>query len=156
MVNIILDDNFTIRVTKLVDDKQYDFSELQFYIPNTFNDSYICVYIIGDNKIAEIIPLQFVSNYNSYKIYKISYNNKIRISSGKISLKIIVISDNICTQSVNSVDLQIIVDSYNISHKLLVMKEFEKYIQTMYEKILNLTNLNIKISEDLLKGSDNV
>lgn len=153
-MNIIINENYEIKSISHCADKKYDLSELWFYIPNIFNCCSIYI-SLSQGSLIDIIPLQFIKTHNSHKVYKFNYSNRLRIPSGVANFKIMLVDqNNNCNISVNGIDIDILVDNYDISHKLSIIKELETSIQGLYEKIVSITNMNIEMYEKLNKDGD--
>lgn len=151
MANILLNEDYSIRTTKLNQTDIYDISKLLFYIPNTFNNMNVFILLKDSIGMVDIIPLQYSGNQSSYKIYKVNYSNQVRIKSGTVTLSIITFNhkNNSCSISTGNIEFNISVENYKIGHQLAISQELNLYIKDVLEKIMKLTDINIDIYEKI-------
>lgn len=150
LANIILKEYYSINAAKINYNDTYDLSELFFYIPNKFNNSYIFI-LITDSTINDIIPLQYDSICHSYKIYRVKYDNQIRVKSGKLKIRILVFNDKEMdiSMSKESIEINCTVENYKLAHQLAITMEINSALTETYNKIVELTNMNISIYEKI-------
>lgn len=149
-LNILINEDYSIKTTQFESKKVYDLSELLFFIPNIFNCCSIFILITDSVGVNDIIPLQFTGNYKNYKNYKINYSNSIRIKSGKIKIKILLIDSQ--TNELNVSECfycDICIDNYKIAHHLVITNELNTNIKNIYDKILRLTEINTDIYDNI-------
>lgn len=150
MANIIkLDNDLNIYTPKLSANNVYDISDLSFYIDNDFNNMSLYVLLIDSNNVSDIVPLTFVDISGNYKIFQLNHTANIRVSSGLIALKIILINKDKVITSNESITLNLSVENFAVYHQLFVTRELSENINSIYNKIIEMTKLNIDISEKI-------
>ena len=154
-MNIILNDN-TIRTTKFNKEETYELSDINIYIPNDQNHTN--AYIILKNKscIYDIIPIELSEKTTTHKKYRITYTNPIRISSGEVEIKVLLldIENNYSCIISDNLICNINIDNYKISHQTIISEQLGKTVAKTYDKIRELTEMNIEIYGKILNGSD--
>ena len=85
-MNIILNEDYSLRTTKMSQSEIYDLSDINFFIPNKFNSCNVFTILTNSVGLTEIIPLNFIENSHSYKKYKVTYSNSIRVDSGEMEI----------------------------------------------------------------------
>ena len=154
-MNIILNRDYTLRTTKMKEETEYGLSDIDIFIPNSFN-SYNCfLCLINNIGLTDIVPIEFVENSSSYKKYKISYSNPIRINSGETKIKIILVDseNHSVIISAGNVLCNLDIENYKIGHQMTVISDTNSSIQNMYNKIQELTKMNIDIYEKIVEAS---
>lgn len=150
ILNIILNDN-TIRTTKFNKEETYELSDINIYIPN--DQKHTNAYIILKNQqgIYDIIPIELVEKTTTHKRYKITYTNPIRIPSGEIEIKVLLldIENNYSCIISDNLICNINIDNYRIAYQTVISEQLGNSIKTMYEKINQLTEMNINIYEEM-------
>lgn len=150
MTNIILMDNLNIRATSFNAKNTYGLEELLFYIPNKMNGVNIYLMVIDAAGTKDIVPLQFVGTHNEYKKYKINYAASIRCKSGACQLHILTVDSK--TNSIDTsgkMDIQLNVENYRLMRQLYIVNELNNTMSGMYEKMLQMTEMNIDLYEKM-------
>lgn len=156
-MNIILNEDYSLRATKMSQSELYDLSDINFFIPNKFNSCNVFTILTNSVGLTEIIPLNFIENNNSYKKYKVTYSNSIRVDSGEMEIKIVLIDSNsheVCISSGNKVFCNITVDNYKITHQVAIINELNLSVYELYKKIEQMTEMNIDIYEKIVGVSN--
>lgn len=150
MANIIIDDKLNIRTTQFKNDELYSFSDLFFYVSDRYNNYGVYLIVSNTNNVSDIIQLDYYNCANGYKIYTINYNKKTRIQSGDCKISILLLDNNIsqCYTS-QSMNVNINIENYQLSHQLCITKEISQTIDSLYNKIIELTNMNINLYEKI-------
>ena len=150
MTNIILMDNLNIRATSFNAKNTYGLEELLFYIPSKMNGLGVYLMIVDSAGTRDIVPLQFDGIHNEYKKYKINYAASIRSKSGECQLYILTVDSK--TNSINTsgkMDIQLSVENYKLMRQLYIVNELNTSMGSMYEKMLNMTEMNIDLYEKM-------
>lgn len=150
MANIILMDNLNIRTTSFNAKSTYGLEELLFYVPTKMNGVNAYVMIVDSTGTKEILPIQFAGSHNEYKKYKINCSAAIRIKSGPCQIYVLTIDPN--TNLINTstkMDIQISIENYKLMHQLYIVSELNNSVSNMYEKIVNMTEMNIELYEKM-------
>lgn len=150
MTNIILMDNLNIRATSFNAKSTYGLEELLFYVPTKMNGINVYVMIVDSAGTKEILPLQFAGAHNEYKKYKINCSASIRIKSGPCQIYVLTIDPNTNLISTSTkMDIQITIENYKLMHQLYIVSELNSSIGSMYEKMVNMTEMNIELYEKM-------
>lgn len=155
-MNVILNEDYTLKTTKMSQSESYDLSDINFFIPNKFNSCNVFVVLINSVGLTDIVPLNFIENSNSYKKYKITYSNSIRVDSGEIELKIVLVDSNgreIYISSGDKLICNIAVDNYKIARQVAITNELSSSVYELYKKIEQMTEMNIDIYEKITEVS---
>ena len=155
-MNVILNEDYTLKTTKMSQSESYDLSDINFFIPNKFNSCNVFVVLINSVGLTEIIPLNFIENSHSYKKYKVTYSNSIRVDSGEIEIKIVLVDSNsheVYISSGNKLICNITVDNYKIAHQVATTNELSSLVSDLYKKIERMTEMNIDIYEKIMEVS---
>lgn len=155
-MNIILNKDCTLRITKFNRDNTYELSDIDFYIPNELNYSNLYVILTSKLGVYDIIPIELFERTATYRKYKITYNNPIRINSGDVEVKLLLIDVNKNYSSIISNDLvcSVNIDNYRIAYQTVISEQVSNNVAKTYDKIKKLTEMNIEIYEKVLKGSE--
>ncbi len=156
-MNIILNEDYTLRTTNMSQSKIYDLSDINFFIPNKFNSCNVFTILTNSVGLTEIIPLNFIENSNSHKKYKVTYSNSIRVDSGEIEIKIVLVdlnSHEVCISSGNKLICNITVDNYKIARQVAITNELSLLVSDLYKKIEQMTEMNIDIYEKIMEVSN--
>lgn len=150
MGNVILNTDLTVRTTKLQPSNQLD--ELLFYIPSEYNAFDIFLLLKDENNNSDVIPLIYSKLNNNYKIYTIQCSNELKIRDGlcKVALLMMGVDSGDCRISEYST-IHLKMDKYNVLHKTYISRQLESYVAEMYDKIVQITNMNIEIYERISK-----
>ena len=152
-MNIILNEDYSLRTTKMSQSEIYDLSDINFFIPNKFNSYNVFAILTNSVGLTEIIPLNFIENSHSYKKYKVTYYNSIRVDSGEMEIKIVLVDSNsheVYISSGNKVFCNITVDNYKIARQVAITNELSLSVQELYKKIEQMTEMNIDIYEKIV------
>ena len=156
-MNIILDEDYSLRATKMSQSELYDLSDINFFIPNKFNSCNVFTILTNSVGLTEIIPLNFIENSHSYKKYKVTYSNSIRVDSGEIEIKIVLVDSNsheVYISSGNKLICNITVDNYKIARQVAITNELSLLVSDLYKKIEQMTEMNIDIYEKIMEVSN--
>lgn len=154
-MNIILNEDYTMRVTKMDNSATYDLSEIGIYIPVAFSSSDCFLYLTDEDGLTDVVPLEYEENSLSYKRYKVTYKNPIRVKSGKMIIKIVLFdtATHLVNTSIgNEIVCSLNIDNYAVCHRLAVVSELNLYIANIYDKIQKLTEMNIEIYEKIVEA----
>lgn len=152
-MNIILNEDYSLRTTKMSQSELYDLSDINFFIPNKFNSCNVFIALINSVGLTDIIPLNFTENSQSYKKYKVTYTNSIRVQSGTVKIKIILVDSNNHSVIISCGDVtcNITIENYKIGHQVAIIYELNTSMQNMYLKMQELTEMNIDIHEKIME-----
>lgn len=152
MGNIVLDNNNEIRANRLSSDNN-DISDIEFYIPVDYNYDSIKVLIFDKDNIYDVCSLIKLDERTNYSVCKLDFSSTIRISSGDCSVGLIRIdTKNHTCYTTNFLDINLNVKSYAASHLTFVSTELSNSISELYQKIVSMTDLNIKIYDKINGG----
>lgn len=150
MANIILMDNLNIRATSFNAKSTYGLEELLFYIPSKMNGLGVYLMIVDSAGTRDIVPLQFDGIHNEHKKYKINYAASIRSKSGECQLYILTVDSK--TNAINTsgkMSIQLSIENYKLMRQLYIVNELNISMGSMYEKMLNMTEMNIDLYEKM-------
>lgn len=155
-MNIILNEDNSLRTTKFNSDKTYELSDMNIYIPNDVTYTNIYIVLINKLGINDIIPLELSERTATHKKYRFTYTNPIRINSGEVEIKLLLIDvDNNYSSIVSDeIKCNINIDNYQICYQTVISEQLGNSIKSMYEKIKQLTEMNIEIYDKIMKGSE--
>jgi len=146
-MNIIFDiKTNNLKTVKFSSDATYNLEDINFYIANGQGKYVYC------NIKDEVISLQeMISENVNYQKYKISTKEPISIENGRYGLRVLYIGDTDAGIS-QAVDMNINVDSFNLVSKLSLITEISQDIQSKYNKILEMTQMNIEMYKEFAGG----
>lgn len=155
-MNIILNEDNSLRTTKFNSDKTYELSDMNIYIPNDVTYTNIYIVLINKLGINDIIPLELSERTATHRKYRFTYTNPIRINSGEVEIKLLLIDvDNNYSSIVSDeIKCNINIDNYQICYQTVISEQLGNSIKSMYEKIKQLTEMNIEIYDKIMKGSE--
>lgn len=155
-MNIILNEDNSLRTTKFNSDKTYELSDMNFYIPNDVTYTNIYIVLINKLGINDIIPLELSERTATHNKYRFTYTNPIRINSGDVEVKLLLMDVNNNYSSIVSGDLacSVNIDNYRIAYQTIISEQVSNNVAKTYDKIKELTEMNIEIYEKVLKGSE--
>lgn len=155
-MNIILNEDNSLRTTKFNSDKTYELSDMNIYIPNDVTYTNIYIVLINKLGINDIIPLELSERTATHKKYRFTYTNPIRINSGEVEIKLLLIdADNNYSSIVSDeIKCNINIDNYQICYQTVISEQLGNSIKSMYEKIKQFTEMNIEIYDKIMKGSE--
>ena len=157
-MNIILNEDYSLRTTKMSQSEIYDLSDINFFIPNKFNSYNVFAILTNSVGLTEIIPLNFIEIVISYKKYKVTYSNSIRVDSGEMEIKIVLVDSNsheVYISSGNRLICNIAVDNYKIARQVAITNELSLSVYELYKKIEQMTEMNIDIYERIMGEATN-
>lgn len=145
VLNIIYDDNKnTLRTTKFSESSQYNLEDILFYVPlNCETNNY--AYING----TEIVKLELREIATNYRIFSVPLDRSINLENGISTIRLICLDDTEVSISKNDLTINISVDNYNLGNQLSVIEDLSKDITRKYQKIMELTQMNINIYQDM-------
>lgn len=146
MPNIIFDGERKIRFTDMDLSKQYDLNDLRFYLPKDKNVRVLYCLFKDDQKSHESIELSEIPyDSNTYTCYKSTIEKSFLLDSGDLTLTIFGICES--SETVVSEDFSINVNADNFNHatKLYWADKVSVSVADYYNKIVQLTNMNIEI-----------
>ena len=155
-MNIILNEDYTLKTTKMDNKSKYDLSDINIYIPKSLNNTDCFLYLIDEIGMSDIVPLEYFEDCLNHKKYKITYHNAIRINSGKVLIKLVLINSQNNSTSIsvgNDIVCDLKIDNYAICHQISMIKELNSAILDIYNKINELTKMNIDIYEKIVEVS---
>lgn len=158
MANIIINDDLSVRTTSYDLHKSYPIAELDFFIPVKYSNFKLYVIIKDQNDIIDICDLRYTNTHGNYSCCNISPTQCLRIVTGKSTLYIVLL--NIETREIyltKDVQADIQVEFHKLSHKIYALNELTSEIGTMYEKIVQMSDVNVDIYEKIqgMAGDEN-
>lgn len=156
-MNVILNEDCSLRTTRMSHSELYDLSDINFFIPNKFNSCNVFTILTNSVGLTEIIPLNFIENSHSYKKYKVTYSNSIRVDSGEMETKIVLVDSNsheVYISSGDKVICNITVDNYKIARQVAITNELSLSVYELYKKIEQMTEMNIDMYERMMEVSN--
>lgn len=155
-MNIILNEDNSLRTTKFNSDETYELSDMNIYIPNDVVYTNIYIVLINKLGINDIIPLELSERTATHRKYRFTYTNPIRINSGEVEIKLLLIDvDNNYSSIVSDeIKCNINIDNYQICYQTVISEQLGNSIKSLYEKIKQLTEMNIEIYDKIMKGSE--
>lgn len=143
----------TLRTTKFNRDNTYELSDIDVYIPNDFNYTNLYIVLVSKLGVYDIIPIEFFERTATHRKYKITYNNPIRISSGDVEVKLLLMDVNNNYSAIVSGNLvcSVNIDNYRIAYQTIISEKVSSNVAKAYDKIKELTEMNIEIYEKILK-----
>ena len=155
-MNIILNEDNSLRTTKFNSDKTYELSDMNIYIPNDVTHTNIYIVLVNKLGINDIIPLELSERTATHKKYRFTYTNPIRINSGEVEIKLLLIDvdNNYSAIISDNLKCNINIDNYQICYQTVISEQLGNSIKSMYEKIKQLTEMNIEIYDKIIKESE--
>ena len=146
MPNIIFDGDRKIRFTDMDLSKQYDLNDLRFYIPRDKNIRVLYCLFKDDQKTCESIELSETPyDSNTYTCYKAIVEQSFLLDSGNLMLTLFGICKSSETVVSEVFSVNVNVDNYNHATKLYWADKVSVSVADYYNKIVQLTNMNIEI-----------
>ncbi len=146
MPNIIFDGDRKIRFTDMDFSKQYNLNDLRFYLPKDKNIRVLYCLFKDDQKSCESIELSETSyDSNTYTCYKTIVEQSFLLNSGNFTLTLFGICESSETVVSEDFSIKISVDNYNHATKLYWADKVSVSVADYYNKIVQLTNMNIEI-----------
>lgn len=102
------------------------------------------------------MSLELSERTATHKKYRFTYANPIRINSGEVEIKLLLIDIDNNYSAIISDNLicNINIDNYQICYQTVISEQLGNSIKSMYEKIKQLTEMNIEIYDKIMKGSE--
>jgi len=150
MVNIIYGEDKNMRFTQFDKNIIYDLTDLRFFINN--NKSLLVLYCIikNSNGTLDSVKLQIGnSESKGYDCYNFSPTQLLSLNSGVSTLFLFGIYTDKSTFITDEFDMNLNVENFKISNKLYVVNELENDVMNYYNKIEQLTKMNIDMFKDI-------
>lgn len=147
-MNIIVNDDLTVKLTQYDPDIQCAISDISVYIPNTFVSHKAFMIIEDSNKVYEICELSHSKNMHDYTVYSFPQGQHLRIKSGKCkcSVALIDIENHNCMTS-RTIEVNLNIELYRYSHNLYAMQLLSTEMLQIYQKTVETANLMIGVCE---------
>ena len=151
VIKIIYNKDKDLRTIEDALDNSLD--NLHFYIPKKLQGSFYCR-LVDSNESESILKLsKSDSSDKLYDIYKVSLDNFIACGNGNIKLSILHIENNIPYISAD-IQLNLIFDKCKSAMQLYFMDDLTSEVINKYKKIVELTEMNINIYNDIKETID--
>ena len=151
VIKIIYNKDKDLRTIEDALDNSLD--NLHFYIPKKLQGSFYCR-LVDSNESESILKLsKSDSSDKLYDIYKVSLDNFISCGNGNIKLSILHIENNIPYISAD-IQLNLIFDKCRSAMQLYFMDDLTSEVINKYKKIVELTEMNINIYNDIKETID--
>ena len=151
VIKIIYNKDKDLRTIEDALDNSLD--NLHFYIPKKLQGSFYCR-LVDSNESESILKLsKSDSSDKLYDIYKVSLDNFISCGNGNIKLSILHIENNIPYISAD-IQLNLIFDKCKSAMQLYFMDDLTSEVVNKYKKIVELTEMNINIYNDIKETID--
>lgn len=142
--NLYFGENFPIGRTQ-------DIGEIEFNIFHKLSENRQIFLILEDNQgVKEVIELQSLKNSGEpYKIYKLSLDQKIRISSENVKISILTLeigTDNYTIS--NELNIKISMERYNLSREIYLSVDLGAKVSNYYKQIVLLLEQLIEENEE--------
>ena len=151
VIKIIYNKDKDLRTIEDALDNNLD--NLHFYIPKKLQGNFYCR-LVDSNESESILKLsKSDSSDKLYDIYKVSLDNFISCGNGNIKLSILHIENNIPYISAD-IQLNLIFDKCKSAMQLYFMDDLTSEVINKYKKIVELTEMNINIYNDIKETID--
>ena len=151
VIKIIYNKDKDLRTIEDALDNNID--NLHFYIPKKLQGNFYCR-LVDSNESESILKLsKSDSSDKLYDIYKVSLDNFISCGNGNIKLSILHIENNIPYISAD-IQLNLIFDKCKSAMQLYFMDDLTSEVINKYKKIVELTEMNINIYNDIKETID--
>jgi hypothetical protein len=151
VIKIIYNKDKDLRTIEDALDNSLD--NLHFYIPKKLQGNFYCR-LVDSNEFESILKLSKSDNNDKlYNIYKVSLDNFINCGNGNIKLSILHIENNIPYISAD-IQLNLIFDKCKSAMQLYFMDDLTSEVINKYKKIVELTEMNINIYNDIKETID--
>lgn len=151
VIKIIYNKDKDLRTIEDALDNNLD--NLHFYIPKKLQGSFYCR-LVDSNESESILKLsKSDSSDKLYDIYKVSLDNFISCGNGNIKLSILHIENNMPYISAD-IQLNLIFDKCKSAMQLYFMDDLTSEVINKYKKIVELTEMNINIYNDIKETID--
>ena len=151
VIKIIYNKDKDLRTIEDALDNNLD--NLHFYIPKKLQGSFYCR-LVDSNESESMLKLsKSDSSDKLYDIYKVSLDNFISCGNGNIKLSILHIENNIPYISAD-IQLNLIFDKCKSAMQLYFMDDLTSEVINKYKKIVELTEMNINIYNDIKETID--
>lgn len=151
VIKIIYNKDKDLRTIEDALDNNLD--NLHFYIPKKLQGNFYCR-LVDSNESESILKLSKSDNSDKlYDIYKVSLDNFISCGNGNIKLSILHMENNIPYISAD-IQLNLIFDKCKSAMQLYFMDDLTSEVINKYKKIVELTEMNINIYNDIKETID--
>ena len=151
VIKIIYNKDKDLRTIEDALDNSLD--NLHFYIPKKLQGNLYCR-LVDTNESESILKLSRTDSSDKlYDIYKVSLDNFIACCNGNIKLSILHIENNIPYISAD-IQLNLIFDKCKSAMQLYFMDDLTSEVVNKYKKIVELTEMNINIYNDIKETID--
>ena len=151
VIKIIYNKDKDLRTIEDALDNSLD--NLHFYIPKKLQGSFYCR-LVDSNESESMLKLsKSDSSDKLYDVYKVSLDNFISCGNGNIKLSILHIENNIPYISAD-IQLNLIFDKCKSAMQLYFMDDLTSEVINKYKKIVELTEMNINIYNDIKETID--
>ena len=151
VIKIIYNKDKDLRTIEDALDNSLD--NLHFYIPKKLQGSFYCR-LVDSNESESILKISKSNSSDKlYDIYKVSLDNFISCENGNIKLSILHIENNIPYISAD-IQLNLIFDKCKSAMQLYFMDDLTSEVINKYKKIVELTEMNINIYNDIKETID--
>ena len=151
VIKIIYNKDKDLRTIEDALDNSLD--NLHFYIPKKLQGNFYCR-LVDSNESESILKLSKSDGSDKlYDIYKVSLDNFISCGNGNIKLSILHIENNIPYISAD-IQLNLIFDKCKSAMQLYFMDDLTSEVINKYKKIVELTEMNINIYNDIKETID--
>lgn len=151
VIKIIYNKDKDLRTIEDALDNNLD--NLHFYIPKKLQGNFYCR-LVDSNESESILKLsKSDSSDKLYDIYKVSLDNFISCGNGNIKLSILHIENNMPYISAD-IQLNLIFDKCKSAMQLYFMDDLTSEVINKYKKIVELTEMNINIYNDIKETID--
>lgn len=145
MVNIIYQNDRTIRLTQFDSTSIYNLNDLKFYLPS--DKKILTLFCVLKNDTdKDVIKLTYIPSDNkNYNCYEVSNENKTCIKTGETALSLFGINEDNTTITSEYFNLNVNVDDFNTFNEIYVIYKLNSEVANYYNKINELTKINIEL-----------
>lgn len=86
---------------------------------------------------------------NNYNIYQVVVDSSVCTIEGLTEVMFIAINHNNTMKTIHAGKMHIKYDNFSIAHRLYLMNELSKSIQLTYNKVEELTRMNLQLYKDI-------
>jgi c-di-GMP-binding flagellar brake protein YcgR len=149
-MKIVYNKNNTLRIIDY--NEKADLADIIFYIPKELNGNFYCR-IIDSNNNEDILTLSYSESDKMYNIYNISLDNTIACKEGNSTLSLLYFNNSQMKSSENF-SLVLTYNTFTLGSQINLIEKLSKEISGMYNKIIDLTQMNIDIYKDIKEVSE--
>ena len=149
IINIIFDnEKNNIKITN--GESSVQLNNLKFFVPKTFKSDNLFAVITTPSGNENVIKLtdSLESNRN-FDILKASMNSTITANESGESRILLLYLDREVVYSTNSLSINIEYADYEKGKTLFLLNELSNEVAVAYEKIMQMTELNIQLYNDI-------